>query len=501
MAMINRPIDVARKNRFVVVAVYLGLAGWGWWALTSAPIDAIPDLSGNQVIVFTDWLLHVLVVTLVIFLWIRERRPGLQREPPPRHQVMSLGARKIPGNDAGAEQLLPGIDDVSARADRMAGLVAKGERKDQLIAMLGHELRHPLTPITHAIYLLRKSHQDPATIELLDTIDTQTQTLVRFVNELLDLSRISHGLIEIRPERLDLGAVARDAVHALQPFFEKRQHVVSLLLLAAPLYVRGDPGRLRQVVNNLVENAAKYTEPGGRITVTLEQRGDEAVLAVRDNGIGIDAENLERIFEPFTQSHQPLASPSSGLGIGLSVSRRIVELHGGHVTVTSAGSCAGSEFVVSLPVSAADTRDNRPSENVGRASAPFVPTHARRVMIVDDHEEIRVSIARLARGWGHETAVAADGSSALSLAEAFQPERAIVDLSMPGMNGIDLARRLRQRFPPTQLRLIALSAYAGADIRDACVAAGFDAYLVKPGEIAELEELLGRDTQVDVLQH
>ena len=498
MAMIDRLIDVARKNRFVVV-VYLGLAGWGWWAVTSTPIDAIPDLSGNQVIVFTDWLLHVLVVTLVIFLWIRERRLGLQREPPPRHQVMSPSARRIHENDDRAQQLLHWIDEPTARADGTAGLVAKGERKDQLIAMLGHELRHPLTPITHAIYLLRKSHQDPATIELLDTIDTQTQTLVRFVNELLDLSRISHGLIEIRPDRLDLGAVARDAVHALQPFIEERQHVVSLVLLAAPLYVRGDPGRLRQVVSNLVENAAKYTEPGGRITVTLEQRGNEAVLAVKDNGIGIEAENLERIFEPFTQSHQPLANPSSGLGIGLSVSRRIVELHGGHVKVTSAGSCAGSEFVVSLPVSVADTRDNRRSENIGKASAPFVPLHARRVMIVDDHEEIRVSIARLARGWGHETAVAADGSSALSLAEAFQPERAIVDLSMPGMSGIDLARRLRQRFPPTQLRLIALSAYAGADIRDACFDAGFDAYLVKPGEIAELEELLGRDTQIDVL--
>ena len=200
------------------------------------------------------------------------------------------------------------IQDVTVRADVTAGLVASGEQKDQFIAMLGHELRHPLTPITHAIYLLRKSHQDPATIELLDTIDTQTQTLLRFVNELLDLSRISRGVIEIRPERLDLAAVVRDAVHALQPFIEERRHVVSLVLPAA-LYVRGDSGRLRQVVSNLVENAAKYTEPGGRITVTLEQRGDEAVLAVSDNGIGIDAENLERIFEPFTQSHQPLTIP------------------------------------------------------------------------------------------------------------------------------------------------------------------------------------------------
>ena len=412
---------------------------------------------------------------------------------PQRRQVMSLSARRIPGDADRAEQLLLAIQDVTARADMTAGLVASGERKDQFIAMLGHELRHPLTPITHAIYLLRKGHQDPATIELLETIDTQSQTLLRFVNELLDLSRISRGLIEIRPERLDFVAVARDAVHALQPFIEERQHVVSLVLPAAPLYVHGDPGRLRQVVSNLVENAAKYTEPGGRITVTLEQRGDEAVLAVSDNGIGIAAENLERIFEPFTQSHQPLASPSSGLGIGLSVVRRIVELHGGHVKATSAGSDAGSEFVVSLPVSAADTRDDRGSENVGKTSAPFVALRARRVMIVDDHEEIRASISRLARGWGHEVAVAADGSSALSLAEAFQPECAIVDLSMPGMNGIELGRRLRQRFPPAQLCLIALSGYEGADIRDACLAAGFDAYLVKPGEIPELERLLGGD--------
>ena len=420
---------------------------------------------------------------------------------PQGRRVMSLSARKIPGDVDRAEHLLLSIQDVTAHADMTAGLVASGEQKDQFIAMLGHELRHPLTPITHAIYLLRKAHQDPATIELLETIDTQSQTLLRFVNELLDLSRISRGLIEIRPERLDFVAVARDAVHALQPFIEERQHVVSLVLPAAPLYVRGDPDRLRQVVSNLVENAAKYTQPGGRITVTLEPRGDDAVLAVSDDGIGIPAENLERIFEPFTQSHQPLINPSSGLGVGLSVVRRIVELHGGRVKATSAGAGAGSEFVVSLPVSAADIRHDRGS-NAGQTSAPLVALRSRRVMIVDDHQEIRASVSRLARSWGHEVALAADGPSALSLAEAFQPECAIVDLSMPRMNGIELGRRLRQRFPPAQLRLIALSGYEGADFRDACLAAGFDAYLVKPGEIPELERLLGGDrADSDASQH
>ena len=282
---------------------------------------------------------------------------------PQGRRVMSLSARRIPGEADRAEQLLLAIQDVTARADDDGG--ARRQRRAE-----GSVHRHAwdmncvtrLTPITHAIYLLRKAHQDPATIELLETIDTQSQTLLRFVNELLDLSRISRGLIEIRPERLDFVAVVRDAVHALQPFIEERQHVVSLVLPAGPLYVRGDPGRLRQVVSNLVENAAKYTEPGGRITVTLEPRGDEAVLAVSDNGIGIAAENLERIFEPFTQSHQPLVNPSSGLGIGLSVVRRIVELHGGRVKATSAGAGAGSEFVVSLPVSAADIRHDRGSE-------------------------------------------------------------------------------------------------------------------------------------------
>jgi CheY-like chemotaxis protein len=389
--------------------------------------------------------------------------------------------------------LLLSIQDVTAQADVTARLLASSEQKDQFIAMLGHELRHPLTPITHAIYLLRKAHQDPATVELLETIDYQSQTLLRFVNELLDLSRISRGLIEIRPERLDFVQVARDAVHALEPFIDERRHVLSLVLPPGAVYVRGDPGRLRQVVGNLVENAAKYTEPGGRITVTLEPRGDQAVLAVSDNGVGIAAENLERIFEPFTQSHQPLINPSSGLGLGLSLVHRIVELHGGHVQVTSAGSSAGSEFVVSLPLAAADMPHDLGATKGGKTSAPFVALRPRRVMIVDDHQEIRASVTRLARTWGHEVAVAADGRSALALAETFQPECAIVDLSMPGMNGIDLGRRLRQRFPAAQLRLIALSGYADADIRDACLAAGFHAYLVKPGDIPELERLIGAD--------
>jgi CheY-like chemotaxis protein/nitrogen-specific signal transduction histidine kinase len=407
---------------------------------------------------------------------------------------MSLSARRIPGGFDRGDILLLALEDVTARANMTAGLLANSDRKDEFIAMLGHELRHPLTPITHAIYLLKQGNHDPASADLLKTIDAQAQRLLRFVNELLDVARITRGLIEIRPERLDFVATVRDAVQALQPSIEERNHALSLVLPAAPIYVNGDSDRLGQVVTNLVENAAKYTDPGGRITVTLDQLGDEAVLRVRDSGIGIAAENLPRIFEPFTQPHRPRAHPSSGLGIGLSVVRQIVGLHrGGHITVTSGGPDAGSEFVVSLSAVAADERAESRSENRVHTPAPLGTPHTRRVMIVDDHEEIRKSLALLVRKWGHEVAVASDGPSALLLAETFQPECAVLDVSLPGMSGIDLARRLRQRFPPAQLYLIALTGYAGMEVREECLGAGFDAHLVKPGEIAVMKRLLGRD--------
>jgi len=267
------------------------------------------------------------------------------------------------------------------------------------------------------------------------------------------------------------------------------------VLPASPIYVNGDSGRLSQVITNLVENAAKYTEPGGQITVTVEQRDDEVVFRVRDSGIGIAAEDLERVFEPFTKSGNPLTNASSGLGLGLSLVRRILGLHRGDIKATSSGLEKGSEFVVTLPVLAIDDRDSlKPASPIAPSLSMSTP-RARRVLIVDDHKEVSESVARLVRSWGHEVAIARDGPSALALAEGFQPEYAIVDLSLPGMNGIDLARHLRERFPRPRLCLIALTGYAGEDIRERCLAAGFDVHLVKPGDIPMVETLLGDDRQ------
>ena len=407
-----------------------------------------------------------------------------------QRRVLSLSARTIPGDAERAQLFLLAFEDVTIRANVAAGLHADSERKDEFLATLGHELRHPLTPITHSTFLLRQRTSDPASLELLEAIEAQTKRLTRFVNELLDVARIGRGLIEIRRSRVDLVVVVRESVRALAPLIEERQHVLSLVLPSSPIYVNGDSDRLDQVITNLVENAAKYTDPGGKITVSLERGGKNAVLSVRDSGIGIATENLELIFAPYTQSRGVLADPRSGLGLGLGVARRIVELHRGSIRATSGGPAKGSEFVASIPALDADEGHDAKSESIATAH-PQVRT--RKILVVDDHDSIRVSLTRLFKSWGHEVAVAEDGPSALERARSFKPEYAMIDITLPGMSGIDVAQRLRETFSPAQLFLIALTGRGGAEMRANCLAAGFDTFMVKPGDIAELRELLSRD--------
>ena len=245
--------------------------------------------------------------------------------------------------------MLLAADDVTDRARISADLLLNGQRKDEFLAMLAHELRHPLTPITHAIHLLRRADVEPATAALYETIDTETRRLERFVNDLLDVVRVDRGLLDITRERLDLVDVVRQAAAAVQPLIELRRHVFTVALAKRPILVDGDAGRLNQVVSNLLENAAKYTEPGGKIVLTLDRHDDEAVLSVRDNGVGIAAKDLERIFEPFTQTDSARGQSGGGLGLGLSVVRRVVGLHGGRIEARSAGPGGGSEFTVRLP--------------------------------------------------------------------------------------------------------------------------------------------------------
>jgi CheY-like chemotaxis protein/two-component sensor histidine kinase len=364
------------------------------------------------------------------------------------------------------------------------------QRKDEFLAMLAHELRHPLTPISHAIHMLRLTDSDPATAALYETIDTETRRLVRYVNDLLDVVRVSRGLLEITRERLDLVKVVQQAVASIQPLVHLHRHSLTLALASQPIFVEGDADRLIQVVTNLLENALMYTEAGGQITLTLEQQGAQAVLSVRDSGVGIAAEKLAGIFELFERDDSGLSRNGGGLGLGLSVVRRVVELHGGRVEARSGGRGAGSEFVIWLPIASPSERPALLQEGPAKTSSPGAVPHTRKVLLVDDREEVTKSLRRLVGSWGHEVAVAWDADSALTVAAGFQPDCAIVDLSLPRVTGYELARRLREAFPIRPLLLIAFTGHGNDSVRERCRAAGFDACLVKPGDIDTLRVLL-----------
>jgi len=402
-------------------------------------------------------------------------------------RAVSLVARRIPGDRERSELILLAIEDITERRARSESLRESARRKDEFLAMLAHELRNPLSPITHAVHLLRDRHTDPASVKLYEMIGRQTQRLVRLVDELLDVARISRGLIAIKRDPVDLVGVVREAVEASRPRIDQGRHALSLILPDEPVLVSGDSVRLEQVVCNLLENAAKYTPPAGQITLTVSpQEGNDVVLSVRDTGIGLDPGMLEGIFELFTQVDRSLSHSGGGLGLGLAVVKRILELHGGRIEAHSAGLGTGSEFIVRLPLLAA---------NVGVLPAahsdPVLPADAsRRVLVVDDNADSAQSMALLARSWGHEVATAREGTEALAIAKGFRPDTALIDIGLPGMDGYELAHRLRQEFDGRGLQLVAMTGYGRTEDREAAHAAGFDVHVVKPADLDDLRRVL-----------
>jgi CheY-like chemotaxis protein len=319
-------------------------------------------------------------------------------------------------------------------------------------------------------------------------IARQTRRLVHLVDELLDVARIGRGIIELKQERVDLTALVQQSMQASRVRFEQRQHNVSLSLPERALYVDGDPVRLEQVIANLLENAAKYTDDRGRIGVSLQRDGDEAVIRVRDSGIGIAPEMLDEIFELFAQVDHSPARSGGGLGLGLTVVRRVLDLHGGRIEAYSDGPGKGSEFVVRLPLAAVVTELKSVGDTIETDMAAL--GRRRRILIVDDNTDSAESLALLARLWGHEVAIAADGSTALARVSTFQPEVALVDIGLPGMNGYEVARRLRADGWHDDLLLVAVTGYGRAEDRNAARAAGFDVHMTKPVAVDALQQLL-----------
>jgi signal transduction histidine kinase len=349
-------------------------------------------------------------------------------------------------------------------------------RKDEFLAMLAHELRNPLAPIRNALQILKMPRVDEATAgRSRDVMERQVHHLVRLVDDLLDVSRVMRGKIELRRERVELAAVVARAVETVQPLVDARRHELSVRLPPEPLPLDADPVRLAQVVGNLLTNAARYTEPGGRIRLAAERSGGEAVLRVRDDGIGIAPDVLPHVFELFVQADHAAARAQGGLGVGLTLVKNLVGLHGGSVEAHSGGPGEGSEFVVRLPLAA----PGGGGEPAGGGAEP-APPPGRRLLVVDDNVDAADSLAVLLRLRGHEVRVAYGGAAALEAAEAYTPDVVFLDIGMPGMDGYEVARLLRRRPGLGGVVLAALTGWGQEEDRRRTADAGFDHHLVKP---------------------
>ena len=366
-------------------------------------------------------------------------------------------------------------------------------RKDEFLAMLSHELRNPLSSIVNALQLMRLQRGGENLIQqqARTILERQVAQLSRLVADLLEVSRVATGQLRLCLESVDLRGIVEVAVEATRAAIERRGHQLAVSVPEAPVWLYADPARLEQVIVNLLDNAAKYTEPGGRIWLTLELDGEHAMLRVRDSGVGIAAAVLPRVFDLFTQAERTLDRAAGGLGIGLSLVRALVELHYGSVEAGSAGLGQGSEFVVSLPLSAPGSRPRSLPSAAAAAAVAALPTPVElRLLVVDDDVDAADSLAMLLRMSGYEVHVAYSGTTALQAAVEHHPSTAILDLSLPEMDGYELARRLRRHPQLAELRLIALSGLGQQEDFDRSRAEGFAAHLVKPIELSRLLDLV-----------
>jgi PAS domain S-box-containing protein len=378
--------------------------------------------------------------------------------------------------------------DITQRKQAEAALRDVDRRKDEFLAILAHELRNPLAPIRNSLHILRLTNQQDAVgAHVGDMMERQVNHMVRLVDDLLEVSRITSGKIELRKERLDLAAIVRSSVETSRPLIEAVGHQLSVTFTPEPLIVEGDPVRLAQVFANLLNNAAKYTDPGGHIWISTGRDGHWAAVSVRDTGAGISSEMLSRVFELFTQGEHLSERSQGGLGIGLTLVRSLLEMHGGSVEAFSEGLGRGSEFVVRLPLAAA------PVVDVPRPRTRELPTpnlQARRVLVVDDNHDSAESMGMLLKILGAEVKVVYSGPEALDSLSAYQPSAVLLDIGMPGMDGHEVARRIRQHPEFHDITLIALSGWGQEEDRRRSKQAGFDYHLIKPADVTALQNLL-----------
>jgi PAS domain S-box-containing protein len=359
---------------------------------------------------------------------------------------------------------------------RVDELAEADRQKNEFLAMLGHELRNPLAPMRNAVHLLRTPGADPdMVIQARDMMDRQLQHLVRLVDDLLDVSRIVREKIDLRQEPVDIAQALERAVETAQPVIDARGHELKTSLPLKPLYVHGDIIRIAQIVSNLLTNAAKYTIEAGPIHLSAELERDQVVIRVKDAGVGIDPELLPRIFDLFVQGDHTLARSQGGLGIGLTLVKRLVDMHGGSIEAKSEGKGQGSEFILRLPMlkpGAKNSSSTRPIATWRRVS--------RKVLVVDDNVDAAESIAMILRVMGHQVLCVYDGQSVLKLVQGYKPEVVVIDIGLPGMSGYEVAKELRSQEELDGLCLVAVTGYGQDNDRAAALTAGFNEHMTKP---------------------
>ena len=359
--------------------------------------------------------------------------------------------------------------------------------------MLAHELRNPLAPIRTGLDLLEMEGVDDETVRWTRTmLKRQVEHMARLVDDLLDVSRIMRGKIQLRKERIDLATVLERSIETARPIIDAQDHELIVALPSSPVWIEGDSVRLSQVVGNLLNNAAKYNDKAGHIWLTAAREQDEAVIRVRDDGVGIAPEAMPHIFELFMQVDQSIERSQGGLGIGLTLARNLVQMHGGTIQSHSAGRGLGSEFVVRLPVHAAPAGETDKTAGPPAEKAADVKPAQRRILVVDDNADAARTLAELARRWNYDVRIARDGAAALELAGEYHPDVVLLDIGLPKMSGYQVATRLRQQPDFQKTLLVAMTGYGQDEDRRRSREAGFNLHLVKPVPPDVLQNLLAQ---------